>query len=291
MSDDIFDVEVEEEVEAMKEIEDVDKAEEDELKERAENNKKEEGKENEEEVGGLVENNNEKDVEVVDNNNPIDKIGFGDLNNKPGVVVGKTGTKVSKFPIPKMRFSQNKKELISILTSDVVVVKRHYHEDVGSIFCFGGACCKELGLPDVRYLYPIVVYDTDKKGKPVKSSGNEHGLPNDVEIKVIQLGSGLYEDLNDIDEMHGDMTQLDILVNCKDEQYQRLNFTPAGEARWRKNKAIRKYVYNFWKDNHEYMTDSIARRISEEEFVEKMGLNTIDNQVDDDVDFDDVFNG
>ena len=214
---------------------------------------------------------------VVENDNPIDNIKT-ELSST-GVVTGEIGTKVSRYPIEKIRFTKAKKELISIMTSNVTIPKLHYHENTGSFLCFDGVCCDKLGFPKVRYLFPVVVYDTNKAGKPVSK---------DVEIKVLQLGKDLYEDITTIKDMHGDVTNIDLLVTCKDEQYQRVSFTPAGKARWRRSSEIKDYVYKFWKKNHKHMVRAVGRELTPEEFMEEMEINDISDQVTDDT-FEDVF--
>jgi hypothetical protein len=233
--------------------------------------------EDKEEPSTAVEEKKEE-VEVVDDSNPIDNINT-ELSSS-GVVTGEIGTKVSRYPIEKIRFTKAKKELISIMTGNVTIPKLHYHENTGSFLCFDGLCCDKLGFPKVRYLFPVVVYDTNKAGKPVSK---------DVEVKVLQLGKELYEDITTIKEMHGDITNIDLLVTCKDEQYQRVSFTPAGKARWRRSSEIKKEVYNFWKKNHKHMIRAVGRELTEKEFIEEMEINDINDSVSED-DFEDIFN-
>lgn len=229
--------------------------------------------------GGNVpaEKETKNEVDVVDDSNPLASI---KLDTKiQGSQLGAIGDKVSRYPIEKMRFTKAKKELISIMLDKPFQLRVHYHENTGSFRCFEGACCKKLKLPRVRYVFPIVVYDTNKKGKPVSK---------EVTVKALQLGQGLYDDIITIREMHGDISNIDLLVTCKDEQYQRLSFTPAGKARWRRSGEITKYVLDFWKDNNEYLFDGIAREMDEEQFKEEMDLSDVNTQIDSD-DFDDAF--
>lgn len=269
---DAFDVEYEEEKD------EVEKADNEKVENKNEQGKKDEkeSKSEQKENNSVVEKSSEK-VAVV-NKNPINDM---EINvDGDGVIEGEMGDEVSKFPIEKMKFSERHKERISVMRAKPVILKSHFDEDVGSFRCFGGKCCEKLGLPDVRYLFPIVVYDTNKRGIPTSK---------EVDVKVLKLSRDLYRSLIDKHEATGDISTKDILVTCNDEEYQRVTFTVAGNAKWLQDKEVKKHVYNFWKDNNEYFLDAIARKISEEDYIQQKGLDTIDEQMDDDEDFDDVF--
>lgn len=267
MADDIFDVEFEEVSEGNEEVK--------------KENKKEEVKAEEPEKEVKVEKETtvveKKSTEITEDGLDIT---FEGLDNVPGVQVADTGTKVSKYPIEKMRYTEAKKEMISVLTKQVIIVKRHYDEDTGSFFCFDGKCCEYLGLPDVRYIYPVVVYDTNKKGQPVSK---------DIEIKALILPKDAYDDLSSKDEFNeGGITSVDLVASCTDETYQRVTYSVAGAARWKKSGEIKKYVADFWKKNAKYLTLAAGRTLKEGEFLNLKGAGG-NAQIEDDVDFDDVF--
>lgn len=267
MAKDAFDVDIEEEKEEVMEEEEV----------KEEEVVKDENEGNEENNSNVPE---EKTTEVEEvGENPIKNMEF-DFDNSTGIIKGKMGDKESKFPIEKMRFSENKKERIALLTPDVVIIKRHYDEDIGPFFCFDGLCCEKLGFPQVRYLFPIVVYNTDSSGTPVDK---------EVDIKVLQLGNELYDSIMDKHEASGDISNVDLVVSCSDEEYQRVSFTIAGGVNWVKDKEVKKYVYNFWKKNNKYMTMAVGREIDEQEFKQLKGLDNIEDNADVEESFDDVF--
>lgn len=200
--------------------------------------------------------------------NPFD---FGldeDLINLPGVIPAEMGTKVSRYPIERIKFTSAKRELISLLTRNVLILKVHYHEDTGSFICFGGKCCEVLSeLPRIKYAFPAVVYETDVKGKPV-----ENGR---VTVKVFAMGESDYNDIMDKDELNGDITKYDILISCEDEQYQKIKMNLAGPARWRKNKEIVKEVVDFWNKNKKHMVTAVGKILSEKDFMEAMGYDAL----------------
>lgn len=210
-----------------------------------------------------------------------DLFSFDVLSSLPGVVVGDVGIEVSRFPVERAKFTTSARSLISIVSPKVVVIKTHYSEDMGNYICFGGKCCENDGLAKVRYLFPVVVYDTDKKGLPVSK---------DVSFRVLSLGKDSYDDVRTIMELNGDISKMDLLVTCKDEQYQKVSVAQAGAARWRKDKNIAREVVLFWKDHMKDLLLPVARTISPEEYLKKMSEGVaIENTVADDVDFGKLF--
>jgi len=263
------DVVDEDEVEADLEDEELDVQEEFDIED--EKDQKQEQKEQEKSVQEVKKGSSKLDTFFDDVSGVVDEA-------DESVVVGDTGTKVSKYPIEKMKFNKNNRELISIITQKVFIPKRHFHEEVGSFRCFGGACCEHLDLPDPRYVYPIVVYDTDKTGKPISQ---------DVEVKALDVSGDKYDDIVTAGELHGGITTIDLLVTCKDETYQDISFQAAGDARWKKSKNAVKYVVEFWEKNKSYLLNVAGRKITESEFLESLGYDT--GTIDENIDMDDVF--
>lgn len=202
---------------------------------------------------------------------------FGGMQNLPGVVVGDIGVEISRFPVERAKFTKDSKALISIVSSKVVAVKTHYREGLGSYLCFGGACCDKDGLARIKYLFPVNVYDTDRKGSPVSK---------DLQRKVLAIGSDQYEDIRTMMELNGDITAYDILVTCKDEKYQKISFTLAGTARWRKSKKMMSDTVEFWREHMKDIIKPVAREITESD-LEKSNAADVDTRGD--INFDDVF--
>lgn len=209
---------------------------------------------------------------------PLD-FDFGGLEDLPGVVVGDLGIELSRLPVERAKFTKDSRSLISIVSGKVVAVKTHYREGLGSYLCFGGKCCEADGLARVKYLFPVVVYDTDKRGAPVSS---------DVSYKVLAIGKDQYDDIRTMAELNGDITGYDILVSCKDEQYQKLSFSLAGDARWRKSRRLTQATREFWKTNMKNLIMPVARRISERDLMKETAGDEINSNGD--INFDDVFN-
>lgn len=201
---------------------------------------------------------------------------FSSLMSLPGVVTGDTGLVVSRFPVERMKFSKNAKSLISILSDKVIVCKTHYEDDLGQFLCFGGECCKK-DLAKVRYVYPIVVYTTDAKGRPVST---------EVQNKALVIGQNTYNDLLDIQDMQGSLTNLDLLVRCDKEDYQEITFTPAGNCRYKTKPAMVKEINSFWKENSEHILKGIAKVITPQDYA-KAGAADVTQGTE--LDMDEVF--
>lgn len=211
----------------------------------------------------------------------LDDLGldFSALQALPGTVVGDIGIEVSRLPVERVKFTANQRALISIVSGRVTAIKCHYDEEVGSFLCFGGSCCETGDLARVKYLFPVVVYDTDKRGKPVS---------REVSNMCLAVGKDQYEDILAMQDLNGDITKYDILVACKDENYQKLSFQLAGEARWKRSEAISKPVIEFWRENIKHLVKSVARQITEKEYLKAKNAGEAAETAKD-VNFDDVF--
>lgn len=201
---------------------------------------------------------------------------FTSLGALPGVIVGNTGIEVSRFPVEKTKFSKGQRSMISILSDQVVVAKVHYDEDIGSFLCFGGACCKD-DLARVKYVYPVLQYETNAKGKPISK---------EVKCKAFAIGADTYQSLLDIQELKGPLTQFDLLISCTDEQYQTISIQEAGQAKWKKAPEMVRKIQEFWAENSAHLLKAVARKITPEQYAKaRAGVVTEEKEVD----FDDVF--
>lgn len=201
---------------------------------------------------------------------------FGSLNSLPGVVVGNTGIEVSRFPVERAKFSKGQRALISILSDQVVVAKTHYDEDIGNFLCFGGACCQS-DLARVKYVFPIMKYETDAKGKPIGK---------DIKNMALVVGQDTYDTLLDIMELKGSLTQFDLLISCSDEQYQKISIQEAGLARYKKSPEAVRQINEFWAENGKHILKSTARKLTPQEYAKAKSEDVTSSE---EVDFEDVF--
>jgi len=135
------------------------------------------------------------------------------------------GDKLSRYPVPRFRGIKGFTKRIGILNvTKWYAVKTHYEQGIGYYFCFGTVCC-ESNDPSVRYLAPMVAYDTDKDGNIVS--------PN-FEIQYMALSDQYYDHLQLIHRNYP-LDEIDMLAMCADETYQKMAYQPAGAASWKQN--------------------------------------------------------
>ena len=111
----------------------------------------------------------------------------------------------------------------------------HYVEDSGFVVCNSSfqkqgsvevvqhlaPCCERLGPPKKRFSVMVVHYMTDNKGR----------FPNNVlsfTLKVWRFGEPVFDQLRTLDSQFP-IDRYDVMVNCTDEQYQRMTITPCSE--------------------------------------------------------------
>ena len=177
-----------------------------------------------------------------------------------GISVGDIGVKISRVPIERYKASTAKVDRISFLTKRVIPVKYHFVEGIGSLMCFHGKCCEVSGVPQIRYLFPIAVYQTDTDGN---ISGNK------VELKILSAGEDLYKTiitLNKGTEKYGGIDHIDVLVTCADDQYQKISLTFAGDAVWRKYRQIAEFLKDRWTKDGANAYMAVARKVDEATF-------------------------
>lgn len=180
----------------------------------------------------------------------------------PAVVVAPTGAKLSKYPFPKIKFEEGRRVRIAILTEEVMMVKLHYHPEVGYILCDGGACCNYCDKVSVKYCYPCVVYETSEAGKPISTK---------IDLKLLVLGGELYDQISLLSEVSGSITNMDLIFTCTSTQYQKCSATQAGPALWLTNEDSVKFVNEYMEANCDKMLDALGKTYTAEELANKLG--------------------
>mgnify|MGYP003289164431 CR=1 FL=1 len=212
------------------------------------------------------------DIEVMNSNSAIatqiERPSFSlkslNLTAKcPGIVVAPTGSKLSKYPFPKVKFEEGRRCRISILTEDVIMIKLHYHPEAGYILCDGGACCKYCDKVSIKYCYPCVVYETDSAGRPAN--------PPKVDFRLLVLGGELYDQISLLSEIGGSITGMDLLFTCTSAQYQKCQVTQAGNAIWANNPELVSIVTEYMNNNGDKVLDAMGRTYTAEELAAKLG--------------------
>lgn len=199
----------------------------------------------------------------------------------PGVGVVRFGDKVTRFPIERVKFTAARKTMIAILSENAITVKTHFHEDLKSFLCFGGECCEVCGLPNLKYMLPCFVYDTNDKGQAITQQ---------LSLKVVALGQEQYSNLVSIHESLQETSETDengvplsgilttdLIVSCTDEKWQKLTFTAVGRNRWRKFAAEAKHIREElakWKANKALAYRCLAKNMDAKMFRKAMDLGS-----------------
>jgi len=184
--------------------------------------------------------------------------------NVPGVSFIKTGEKASSLLFEKLKFTKTKANLICLIAPDPMIVKLHYLEDLKAGYVLTSKeIVEDYGPPTIKYVYPCFVYDTNEKGKVVSQ---------DLKLKLLSVGISGYEPLcsifNMVEDSGKDLTSMDLLVNCMDEQYQKLTFTQSQGRAYEKfeDKTQINELRQFWAENAHESYKTLARSLSPEEY-------------------------
>lgn len=203
-------------------------------------------------------------------------------DNDPSVLICDTGTIITPFPFERLKFEQGRQTRFAILTTKVVVVKRHYHESLGYVRCTG-PCCKYFDkAPSVVYLYPVCHYtDCDNKGKP---------LSDRIQVKMLQCNKDMYNYIVSIQEIKGDITQFDFMGTQipGSDKFPKTQLVEAGPVLWRNNQRDAEYIMDYMKQNASKFLDSVGKVYTDEKLKELLGGDSVSQEVVEQ-DLDDIF--
>jgi len=171
------------------------------------------------------------------------------------------GEKLSYSPIKRCKGKKDKREMVQLLSSRPLAVRYHFEKGIGFYYCFGGSCCERGNPLNIRYVFPIVLFNTDVRGKIVS---------NDFEVQYLQLGSEAYDNLILKFEVNPDLLDRLILISCNDEKYQRLSMEVAGESPLKKDEEWRKLVEASYQELRPHIPTSIARLVSNEKEFQQL---------------------
>lgn len=168
----------------------------------------------------------------------------------------KIGDKIKPVGIPRYRGVRNGRDIVSIISPEAKVVTVHYFPTLGYFYCNKGICCREIGLPQLRIILPVLVYTT-------KEYPSDYGAP--IDLQYLSIDQKTYEmGLVDIEKICGGVNKFDLSISCKDEKYQSYTFLQMGEARWRKDKAMAARVAELYQQYKNLIDLSVARTIPED---------------------------
>lgn len=189
-----------------------------------------------------------------------------DLNQY--VIVAKTGTTVTQYPFERLKFESNRQQRFAILTSEVVIVKRHYHPDLGYVLSDGLNDRYFEKAPSILYVYPIIHYtDCSDRGKP---------MSNKIQVKMLQCNKDMYNYICGIAEIKGDITQFDFLGSLipGSDRFPKTQLMEAGNALWQNDPKNRDYIMEYMKQNGDRFLSSVGKIYTPEKIEELLGLST-----------------
>jgi hypothetical protein len=181
------------------------------------------------------------------------------MSQRPGFTRIKLGDTVKPIAVERYKGSKGQKEVVSILTNNISAVHMHFTKGIGGYYCFGGACCKLEGMPAVRYIIPIVKYSVTNPAQFIYSSP--------VFVQYLAVGKERYDEIVLKDKINKDITAVDMVVSCVDDQYQKLSFEVLGPALWRTDKAMTAEVKAQYVEYQNLIENSVARMIDEPTFM------------------------
>lgn len=184
------------------------------------------------------------------------------------VIVAKTGTTITQYPFERLKFEANRQQRFAILTSDVVIVKRHYHPDLGYVLSDGVNDKYFDKAPAIVYTYPIIHYiDCSDKGKP---------LSDKIQVKMLMANKDMYNYLCSLYELKGDLTQFDFLGSLipGSDKFPKTQLLEAGNCLWMNNPNNRNYIQEYMKQNGDRYLSAVGKVYTPEKIEELLGLST-----------------
>lgn len=184
-----------------------------------------------------------------------------DLAALPGVEVAASDATLPRFPIDLYKVKGGIKDRLSPLTNNKFTVKYHWDDMLKtSVMCFGGQCCVDHGAPTIRFVRPVVAYDTDSRGTI---------LSNRVNLLVMRLSQKGDDQFQTINQQVPDVSMVDVIVSSNNPQYQDYQIMPVGGATWKSNPEMLASVQQQWNTNKKYLFDALATTMSPEDYAQK----------------------
>jgi hypothetical protein len=175
------------------------------------------------------------------------------------------GTEVQRFPINRFKASVGPTYRLSVIDRNIAVVKTHWLDDFGYFYCFMGKCCEQIGIPSVRYIVPIVLYNTDMTGQIMSPK---------FDIMYLSLADDEYKALKSLDANIA-IDTLDFIVTCSDQKFQTLHMQNVGPATWKQYPQFGEQIMAKWNGNPQagisplrnMLPTVIARVLNEASFI------------------------
>jgi len=198
-----------------------------------------------------------------------------DKSSTTQVTLGDKNVETSQYD--RYKGVKGRTDRIAILSATLIRGYRHYHPGKSRSFRapstpdIAKMVAEELGPPEQRFALCLFHYTTDEKGNlidPAKCQGR---------VKTYGISESRYEELSNLHRSWPLLDagyaegQHDVMLECTEEQYQRMNFVPCPEAHWKKKEAW----YKALKEKEELALPKVkmtlGRKMSDTEIMEMMG--------------------
>lgn len=202
----------------------------------------------------------------------VQRTSFGDAN------AAKTDN------IPTYKGKKGITERIAVISAANLIVGRSHFSDVqgvGYVLCRStfkrsgdvevpesiAQCCQMLPEARKRCTTFIIKYATDKNGKPTQ--------PLEFNMMAWVFGPEKFEKLHAIHTEHG-LENVDLLVTCEDEQFQKLTFVPTSRERCYRALPAFKQRYDqtiadWVRAMQGKLERNIGREVSDADLIKKLG--------------------
>jgi len=171
---------------------------------------------------------------------------------------------------------------IAIISSNLVRVWTYFYEGRGQKQMFRAPTSPEMlaltrdviGEPDQRFGLVLFHYLTDENGEMI----------DDVrcrgKIKLWRISESRYEELSNLhrqfpllDNGFGE-PQSDLVIQCTEEQFQRMTFTPTPTAHWKTKEGWYKKLKEREKAAQDKLAMAMGRKLDDEEIKTLLGVSS-----------------
>lgn len=174
---------------------------------------------------------------------------------------GRIGDVVTRFPISRVKFSEEHPEFVVPFTEDVFFVRYHFFAGLGYVYCANGVCCANDKIPPIRAIVPV--FRLSKSG---------------ADCRYILLTeddyNGFVEKWKERETLVGRLVK----IRCTDAQYQKIDIDVLEKMPLVNHRELWENLVAYYQANKQSIRPSIARIISNEDLAEALGVDIDSNE-------------
>ena len=200
------------------------------------------------------------------------------LEEEDQVTLGDPKVKTTSYERYKGRTNQT--DRVAFLSRKLTKANTHYYDDGAKnklmFTCLStpekpAICCKHLGEAQQRFGLVLYQYTTDHDGE-LADSAKAQGR-----ILYWSISETRYKELSRLDKQFPLLSdsddQRDLLINCTEESFQKMTFTPCAEAQWRKKPEWVKQLRAKEEVAAVKLKSVLGRKVLESELRDRFGLD------------------